>query len=407
MNVFIDVTSSCRSVRNTGMQRTTRRIFAELTARVPVTAICWNGLGNFYHRLGRPELRCLTAPFHGHRRAQSRPELLGENFPGEFRRRLGRKKIDMFAELRSEDVLFVPDIYSEARAQRLPELIQKTGAASVAIFHDAAALRLDVLSLRRTKQFRNYIDSLAAFDRVICISEESRLDLHEFWKLSGITAFPETCVEGWPVEFEESERAPIAQNGRDIVLYVSSFTLRKNHLKLFEAAKRLWKEGIKFELRLVGSSTGNWGLRLVPEIRLLQAAGWPIRWLKQVDDRALHRSYRECSFTVYPSLQEGFGLPILESLWHGKPCLCGNNGALGEVAEGGGCFYIDQTSAASIAEGIRRLLTDRELYERLCNEARARTFRTWPDYIDRLIEYMHQAKAGARVRPTPDHQLNR
>lgn len=209
------------------------------------------------------------------------------------------------------------------------------------------------------------------------------------------------------MEFEESERAPIAQNGRDIVLYVSSFTLRKNHLKLFEAAKRLWKEGIKFELRLVGSSTGNWGLRLVPEIRLLQAAGWPIRWLKQVDDRALHRSYRECSFTVYPSLQEGFGLPILESLWHGKPCLCGNNGALGEVAEGGGCFYIDQTSAASIAEGIRRLLTDRELYERLCNEARARTFRTWPDYIDRLIEYMHQAKAGARVRPTPDHQLNR
>ena len=407
MNVFMDVTSSCRSLRNAGMQRTTRRLFAELTVRVPVTAICWNGLGNFYHHLGPSELRCLTAPFHGHRRAQSRPELLGENFPGEFRRRLGRKKIDMFTELKSDDVFLAPDIYAKARTQTLPELIRRTGAASIAIFHDAAALRLDLLSPQRTKEFRNYINSLAAFDRVICISEESRADLHKFWKLSGVAAFPETCVEGWPVQFEESERTSAPQDGRAIVLYVSSFTLRKNHLKLFEAAKRLWKEGIKFELRLVGSSTGNFGLRIVPEIRLLQAAGWPIRWLKHVDDRALHRSYRECSFTVYPSLQEGFGLPILESLWHGKPCLCGNNGALGKVSEGGGCFYVDQTSAASIAEGIRRLLADRELYERLCNEARARLFRTWPDYVDRLIEYMHRSKAGARVRPAPDHQLDR
>ena len=389
------------------MQRMTRQIFAELTARVPLTAICWNGLGNFYHRLGASELNCLTAPFRESRRPQSRPELLGENFPGELRRMVACKKIDMLSELQSADVLLVPDMYSDGRTQKLPELIRKAGATSIAVFHDAAAFRLDLLSPRRAKKFRNYIESLAMFDRVICISEESRADLLEFWKRFGIAAVPETCIEGWPLEFDESERAPVSQNDRKVALYVSSFTPRKNHLKLFEAAKQVWKSGIEFELRLVGSSTGNWGLRVVPEIRLLQVAGWPIRWLKHVDDRALHRSYRECSFTVYPSLQEGFGLPILESLWHGKPCLCGNNGALGEVAEGGGCFYIDQTSAASIAAGIRRLLTDRELYEQLCNEARARTFRTWPDYIDRLLEYMHQARAGARVRATPDHQLNR
>jgi glycosyltransferase involved in cell wall biosynthesis len=137
-------------------------------------------------------------------------------------------------------------------------------------------------------------------------------------------------------------------------------------------------------------------LRIVPQIRLLQAAGWPIRWLKHVDDRALHRAYRECSFTVYPSLQEGFGLPILESLWHGKPCVCGNNGALGEVAQGGGCFYVDQMNASSIADGMRRVLTERELYQRLCAEARARKFRSWSDYIDKLLEYMQRVKAETR-----------
>ena len=45
-----------------------------------------------------------------------------------------------------------------------------------------------------------------------------------------------------------------------------------------------------------------------------------------------------CDFTVYPSVEEGFGLPILESLWCGKPAICANFGAMLEVAEaGGGC----------------------------------------------------------------------
>src|SRR5258708_12243480 len=73
---------------------------------------------------------------------------------------------------------------------------------------------------------------------------------------------------------------------------------------------------------------------------------------------------------------EGFGIPILESLWHGKPCVCGGNGALGEVARGGGCLIVDQTSTAPLSEGIKTLLSDRQLYSRLSNEARPRKFRS-------------------------------
>jgi len=84
---------------------------------------------------------------------------------------------------------------------------------------------------------------------------------------------------------------------------------------------------------LVRARTGEreWAL----EAWRLQSLGRPIRWLKHVDDRTLHQAYRECLFTVYPSLMEGFGIPILESLWHGNRCVCGGNGALGEVARGG------------------------------------------------------------------------
>jgi glycosyltransferase involved in cell wall biosynthesis len=173
-----------------------------------------------------------------------------------------------------------------------------------------------------------------------------------------------------------------------MVLCVSSFTPRKNHLRLLEAAQRLWDSGCEFELHLVGSSSGNWGIKVAFEVRRLQFLGRPLRWLRHVDDRALHQAYRECSFTIYPSLMEGFGLPILESLWHGKPCICGGNGALGEAARGGGCLIVDQNSTTGLAEGIRQLLSEEQLRRRLSAEAASRQFRSWNDYVQSFLRFV-------------------
>jgi glycosyltransferase involved in cell wall biosynthesis len=107
-----------------------------------------------------------------------------------------------------------------------------------------------------------------------------------------------------------------------------------------------------------------------------------------VNDETLLRAYENCRFTVYPSLMEGFGLPIAESLAHGKPCVCGGNGALGEVARGGGCLIIDQASENAIAAAIKKLVTDQETYARLCSEARARKYRSWSGYIQELFEHL-------------------
>ena len=48
--------------------------------------------------------------------------------------------------------------------------------------------------------------------------------------------------------------------------------------------------------------------------------------------------YRECAFAAFPSVEEGYGLPIIESLWFGKPCLCAGFGSMAEIAEAGGCL---------------------------------------------------------------------
>src|SRR5436305_2623327 len=109
MNIFIDVTNSCRSPRNTGMQRMTRKLFAELEQCVSVTPICWNRLGNFYHRLGKPESVYLRSPFRNYRRAVALPEFRGEKLPGELRRMLRRKRIDLKNESATGDVFLVPE----------------------------------------------------------------------------------------------------------------------------------------------------------------------------------------------------------------------------------------------------------------------------------------------------------
>ena len=405
MKVLIDVTSTCRSARSSGIQRITRQLFAELATRVPVTPLCWNSLGNFYQRLDSREMEYLRTPFRRYNAPISRPHAREDL--GEFLRLLRNGSVDMLNVLQDDDVIFVPGTFTDRRMQKLPEMARRTRARFVAIFHDLADLRMALLSGRRMKKFQNYIELLAAFDLVICVSNQSRADLFEFWKQNEVTAGVETFVEHWPLEFDQNERSA-AHSARPVILCVSSLTARKNHIRLFDAARQLWDGGVKFELQLIGSST-NWGRRVALEAWRLQSLGRPIRWLKHVDDRTLHQAYRECLFTVYPSLMEGFGLPILESLWHGKPCVCGGNGALGEVARGGGCLIVDQTSEDAIAAGIQKLLRDQATYARLCVEARARKFRSWSDYIEKLLQHLSLLfqSRPASIRPCTGARKNK
>jgi len=390
MKLFVDATSACRSPQNTGMQRMTRKIFAELSGRLDVQPISWNKVGNCYTELGQTEFGFLTRPFEARSGAAARPEWRGEDPLTEFYRLLRRRRFDLAEKIGDDDVLLVPDIYRDRRRYALPDFIRRSRARTVAIFHDATDLRLIDVYPNREKKTRPYVESLALFDLVICVSEEARDDLHDFWKRFGCEP-TETCVEPWPGEMEGA-RPPSEDSGvAGAILYVSSFHARKNQLGLLNAAEKLWREGLKFQLQLIGRNVGAPFNKIVRKIWKLRMRGRPIRWLRHVNDQTLLRAYRECQFTVYPSLMEGFGLPIAESLWHGKPCICGGNGALGEVARGGGCLIVDQTDPSALADGIKSLLQDRQLYSRLAEEARARTFRTWSDYIDKLLKHFQLA----------------
>ena len=371
----------------------TRKIFRELSRRNKVQLVCWNDIGRSYQQLSAQDRQFVERPFEVSSRATSRPDLSGTNFLNAMYRLLTRPRIALEKKLTEHDVFFVPDSFHNRRRTFLPKLLDRTGARKVAIFHDAANLRLSNLFRDRGNKVRAYIESLSVFDLVVCVSREAEDDLHRFWKEYGCAA-AKTVVEPWPADDRSSMETGNAAS--KIVVYVSSLAGRKNHLTLLRAAEHLWEGGCSFELWLIGRNARSFN-KVVKEIRAVQKRKWPLRWLRHVNEETLLRVYRECRFTVYPSLLEGFGLPIMESLLHGKPCICGSNGALGEIARGGGCLIVDQTNEEALATAIQDLLRDDKLYAQLSADARARTFRTWSDYIQRLREHLGDSRSSSTL----------
>ena len=102
-----------------------------------------------------------------------------------------------------------------------------------------------------------------------------------------------------------------------------------------------------------------------------------VRYLGHVDDATLSALYSSAAVLAFPSLYEGFGLPLLEAMAHGLPAVVGNAGALPELADGA-AIVVDSEDVRSIAAGIERLLSDARLREKLsaAGKERAAQF-TW------------------------------
>jgi glycosyltransferase involved in cell wall biosynthesis len=100
---------------------------------------------------------------------------------------------------------------------------------------------------------------------------------------------------------------------------------------------------------------GPRGWLLNPNSRRRARRDRKIRFLGFVPDRELCQLYRQASFTIYPSLYEGFGFPVLDSLRHGTPVLCSFNSSLQEFA-GPGVFYFDPCDPASLDNAYQELL---------------------------------------------------
>jgi glycosyltransferase involved in cell wall biosynthesis len=277
--------------------------------------------------------------------------------------------------------LIVPEIFSPAVAAALPSLFAAAGGPRVAIFHDAIALRLPELTPAGTvARFPAYLQELLAFDGIAAVSADSRDALLDYWRWLGVKRTPPVRAIQLGVDAPAASAPAPAPAGPPVVLCVGSIEGRKNHLALLDAAESLWASGLNFQLRLIGLAQPATGAAALARLGELRAAGRPVRHDGPVGDDAVAAAYAACAFTVYPSIAEGFGLPVLESLAHGKPCVCSARGALGEAAAGGGVVALPEVSSTAIAAAIARLLSDPSELAVLAAAARLRPRRTWWDH---------------------------
>lgn len=291
------------------------------------------------------------------------------------------------------DGMFFPEIIDRHRTSMIFGTEYSSGRRKIALFHDAIPAKFPHWCAAATvAHFPEYLRCLARFDHVACVSETSREDLLEQWGKMQV-APAATSVVPLGVPRIQKHVQPVPQHDIPVVLSIGTLEQRKNHASLMKAANELWNKGIRFKLVLAGmanSAAANEALQLLERLR---SEGRAIEWTGPVDNASMDTLLRESDLLAYPSLYEGFGLPVLEALAAGKPVLTTEFGALREQVAGGGCRVCDG-SVGGIRDALGELLADPDRLKQLTEEAGRRRIRTMDETARSLAAVFDQVARG-------------
>jgi FkbM family methyltransferase len=277
------------------------------------------------------------------------------------------------------------DLSAKERSALL-DFVASRNLRAAAVFYDTIPWKMrSIYPIEFSSMHKHYMEELIRYQLVIAISQYSKRELLAFFQDSSIIDRDEAVVSlPLPGEFKQHSRVLVADNSgarKEVtILCVGTIEPRKNHevlLRAFEQAQKF--SGIPMKLVLVGSSHSIQP-ELAQRVRAIVRDNPRINWEENADDKRLHELQSACDFTVYPSVEEGFGLPILESLWYAKPCICADFGAMAEAASGGGCLTVDVRDSAALADAIRFLANDIDARKKLTADATRRPVETWRSY---------------------------
>jgi len=280
--------------------------------------------------------------------------------------------------------------------KHIAEAKRRYGIKFSMLIHDIIPIENEsFVEQRHVLQFRKWLqEAISNADVVLTVSKYSRDTLLE---LAAGVGWSLPRVELLELGAGLSNR-PIAGDRRMIrfprryVLFVSTIEIRKNHRLLVRVWRRLLeRHGADAVPVLIFVGQIGWLVNdLLADLAASDYLGGKIQLMPDLSDAELRQAYRSCWFTIFPSLYEGWGLPIAESLAQGKFCVASNRTSIPEV---GGDFidYFDPSNDDDALAKIERLLLDpgylaaREA--RLLAEYRPPT---WADCVHALIGKLDQ-----------------
>lgn len=268
----------------------------------------------------------------------------------------------------SEQILILPDAYWTRRdIWKTVQRHRDAGTMIATIVYDLIPLtHPQYVGRKRSQKFRTYLDQVARHsDTIIAISKSVRDEVRNY-----IDSQPQSdrlCrdVRSFVLGAELSIQSSISKNSeiRPIVqslfdkrhehppyLMVASFDPRKNHTQALDAFDVLWKSHPELNLCFAGRS-GSMCSQLMERIENHPKLHRGLWVFHDLSDAELHFAYERCQGVLLPSIVEGFGLPIVESIWHGRKTFASDTPIHREVG-GKHCEYFALHDAQDLAGRI-------------------------------------------------------
>jgi glycosyltransferase involved in cell wall biosynthesis len=288
--------------------------------------------------------------------------------------------------------LLVPEVawHEEHGTEQLSRVISQCrawGVRTASIFYDLIPIQNPVYS-GGAGRHAAYVAALIRSDLILSISRDSGERLAAYWAAQGVTPTPPILPLLLPDGgFERPWTPAAAGRGAGPVALIGTVEPRKRQLdflRAYAAARVRGGRAAERNVLVIGSLHPY----VASEFNAFLGRHRWVEYLDYASDARVRQAYEQAPFSAFVSDDEGYGLPISESLAAGTVCLCANFGSMAEIAEGGGCFTIDVRDPTAMESAIISLLDQPQVLERLHAQLEARRFRSWRDYAASLLERM-------------------
>jgi glycosyltransferase involved in cell wall biosynthesis len=296
------------------------------------------------------------------------------------------------------DWFLTGELFSELERPGFRAFLEGRRCRAAAIYNDAIPMKHPRITWPHSvARHPDYLKTLSRLDRVWAISAASRDELLGYWRWIGADPVPPVDVLRLGADFvpDRARRRPVSARApgdpvpkaqpEAAFLCVGILEPRKNQAFLLDVCEALWREGLQFSLDLVGRVNPVFGRSLAARVRESARRFPRLRHRGPVNDGELVRLYASATASVFPTIAEGCGLPVLESLWMGVPAVCSDLPVLLENADGGGCLPAAAGDPEAWKSALRRLVSDGRLRARLEAEAASRSLPVWADAARELL----------------------